>query len=90
MLADLASLEGTSKMPVSNIYVIAYNLHGKSREFIVPAERMDNAEAWHWAACEAGVGIIPKFTASNIRKVSRPDAERFGITDVQWRRSASL
>ncbi|WP_342212735.1 DUF6555 family protein, partial [Pseudomonas sp. CAH-1] len=43
-----------------------------------------------WAACEAGVGVIPKFTASDIRKVSRPAAERFGITDVQWRRSGNL
>ena len=77
-------------MPVSNIYVVAYHLHGEAREFIVRAERMDNAEAWHWAACEAGVGVIPKFTASDIRKVSRPAAERFGITDVQWRRSGSL
>ncbi|WP_236192508.1 MULTISPECIES: DUF6555 family protein [Pseudomonas] len=77
-------------MSAGNIYVIAYSLHGESREFIVRAERMDDAEAWHWAACEAGVGVIPKFTASDIKKVSRPAAERFGITDVQWRRSANL
>ena len=77
-------------MPISDIFLIAYKLHGEAREFIVRAERMNNAEAWHWAACEAGVGIIPKFIASNIRKVSRPVAERCGITDVQWRRSASL
>ncbi|WP_317847795.1 DUF6555 family protein [Pseudomonas sp. HTZ2] len=77
-------------MPISDIFVIAYKLHGEAREFIVRAERMNNAEAWHWAACEAGVGVIPKFTASDTRKVSRPDAERFGITDVQWRRSATL
>ncbi|MCL8303131.1 hypothetical protein LG197_26900 [Pseudomonas asiatica] len=77
-------------MPISDIFLIAYKLHGEAREFIVRAERMNNAEAWHWAACEAGVGVIPKFTASDIRKVSRPVAERFGITDVQWRRSATL
>ncbi|AXQ49232.1 DUF6555 family protein [Pseudomonas sp. UBA6554] len=77
-------------MPISDIFLISYKLHGEAREFIVRAERMNNAEAWHWAACEAGVGVIPKFTASDIRKVSRPVAERFGITDVQWRRSATL
>ena len=77
-------------MPISDIFLIAYKLHGEAREFIVRAERMNNAEAWHWAACEAGVGVIPKFTASDIRKVSRPVAERFGITVVQWRRSGNL
>ena len=77
-------------MPISDIFLIAYKLHGEAREFIVRAERLNNAEAWHWAACEAGVGVIPKFTASDIKKVSRPAAERFGITDVQWRRSATL
>jgi len=72
-------------MPTPQLYIIEYRLHGHSRNFIIRLDRMDNAEAWHWASCDAGVGIIPKFGREKIRKVSRPMAERYGITDVQWR-----
>ncbi len=74
-------------MPTPQLYIIEYRLHGHSRNFIIRLDRMDNAEAWHWASCDAGVGIIPKFGREKIRKVSRPMAERYGITDVQWRAS---
>jgi hypothetical protein len=49
---------------------------------------MDNAEAWHWAACDAGVGVIPKFRTADLKKISRPLAERYGITDVHWKKSS--
>lgn len=71
------------------LYVIEYQLHGEPRSFIIRVEKMDNAEAWHWAACDAGIGVIPKFGASKLKKVSRPTAERYGISDTKWRRSGS-
>ena len=76
-------------MPTPQLYIIDYRLHGQPRSFIIRLERMDNAEAWHWASCDAGIGIIPKFGREKIRKVSRPMAERYGVTDVSWRRSGS-
>ncbi|MCO7515132.1 hypothetical protein NJF44_07100 [Pseudomonas guariconensis] len=76
-------------MPTPQLYIIDYRLHGEQRSFIIRLERMDNAEAWHWASCDAGVGIIPKFGRERIRKVSRPMAERYGITEVSWRLSGS-
>ncbi len=76
-------------MPGPQLYIIDYQLHGKPRSFIIRLETLDNAEAWHWASCDAGIGIIPKFGREKIRKVSRPMAERYGITAVQWRISGS-
>jgi len=76
-------------MPSPELYVIDYQLHGQPRSFIIRLERLDNAEAWHWASCDAGVGIISKFGREKIRKVSRPMAERYGITDVRWRVSGA-
>lgn len=76
-------------MPSPQLYIIDYLLHGEPRSFIIRLEKIDNAEAWHWASCDAGIGIIPKFGREKIRKVSRPMAERYGITDVNWRLSGS-
>ncbi|WP_233631067.1 MULTISPECIES: DUF6555 family protein [unclassified Pseudomonas] len=76
-------------MPAPQLYIIEYKQHGQLRSFIIRSERMDNAEAWHWASCDAGVGIIPKFGREKIKKVSRPMAERYGITEVNWRLSGS-
>ena len=76
-------------MPSPQLYIIDYHLHGQVRSFIIRLEHMDNAAAWHWASCDAGIGIIPKFGREKIRKVSRPMAERYGITQVTWRLSGS-
>ncbi|MBA1322157.1 DUF6555 family protein [Pseudomonas shirazensis] len=74
-------------MAEPQLYVIEYELHGEFRTFIIRLERMNNTEAWHWASCDAGVGIIPRFGQHNLKKVSRPMAERYGISDVRWRAS---
>lgn len=74
-------------MAGQQLYVIEYALHGEYRTFIIRLERMDNAAAWHWASCDAGVGIIPRFGQHSIKKVSRPMAERYGLSDVLWRPS---
>jgi hypothetical protein len=81
--------EEAPAMPSPQLYIIDYQLHGKPRSFIIRLERLDNAEAWHWASCDAGIGIIPKFGREKIRKISRPMAERYGITAVSWRVSGS-
>jgi hypothetical protein len=72
-------------MPTAKLYVIDYSLHGEEKSFILRAERMDNAEAWHWASCDAGVGRIGRFGRSEVKKTSKPTAEKYGITDVKWR-----
>lgn len=69
------------------LYVIEYDLAGESRAFIIRLERMDDVEAWHWASCDAGIGIIPRFGQQKINKVSRPVAERYALTNVKWRPS---
>ncbi|MBK4997871.1 hypothetical protein IAE37_000147 [Pseudomonas sp. S31] len=71
-------------MAGTNLYVIEYELHGEYRTFILRSERMDNTDAWHWASCDAGVGIIPRFGQHKIKKVSRPMAERYGVANVRW------
>lgn len=76
-------------MPDNRLYVISYHLNGQAKEFVLRLDDMNNAEAWHWAACDAGVGIIPRFGRSNVKKVSRPQAERYGISDVRWRSSGA-
>ena len=53
-------------------------------------EKLDNAEAWHWASCDAGVGRIGRFAREQVKKTSQPQAEKFGIENVQWRRSDAL
>jgi hypothetical protein len=72
-------------MPTAKLYVIDYSLHGEEKSFILRAERMDNAEAWHWASCDAGVGRMGRFGRSEVKKTSKPMAEKYGITDVKWR-----
>ncbi|MBK5006795.1 hypothetical protein IAE33_001763 [Pseudomonas sp. S60] len=76
-------------MAGQQLYVIEYELHGDFRTFIIRLERMDNSEAWHWASCDAGVGIIPRFGQHTIKKVSRPMAERYGLANVKWRLSGT-
>lgn len=71
----------------AKLFVIDYQLHGVPKSFIIRAEKMDNAEAWHWASCDAGVGRIGRFGREKVRKVSKPLAERYGITEVTWRQS---
>jgi hypothetical protein len=48
---------------------------------------MDNAAAWNWAAVDAGFGQIPKYRMDKIPVISKPKAEQFGLSDVQWTES---
>ena len=71
-------------MSQSNHYKIEYLLSGVYKTFYVSADFMDNAEAWNWAAVDAGAGEIPKSRWDKVSKVTKPKAERLGITNVQW------
>lgn len=72
----------------AKLFVIDYQLHGDHKSLIIRAETMDNAEAWHWASCDAGIGRIGRYGREKVKKVSKPLAERYGITDVTWRQSS--
>jgi len=71
----------------AKLFVIDYTLHGQPKSFIIRLEKLDDAEAWHWASCDAGVGRIGRFAREKVKKTSQPQAEKFGIENVQWRRS---
>lgn len=71
----------------AKLFVIEYALRGERKTFIVRAQRMDNAEAWHWASCDAGVGRIGRYEREQVRKMSKPVAERYGISEVSWRQT---
>jgi hypothetical protein len=69
---------------LSNHYAIRYLNHGRYKSFYIYSEAMNNAEAWHWATVDAGVRQIPKYRRDQIPKLSKPQAELLGITDVEW------
>ncbi|TFY92979.1 hypothetical protein DYL61_16425 [Pseudomonas nabeulensis] len=77
-------------MPSAELYIIEYVIHGQHKSFIIRAGRMDNAEAWHWACCDAGIAIIPKFGRERMLKISKPQAERYGMESVTWRPSGAV
>ena len=71
-------------MPQEHHYRIDYLHDGNYKTFYIRAATMDNAEAWHWATVDAGVGQLPKYRSDPVTKLSKPKAERLGITNVQW------
>lgn len=68
-------------------YRIDYLLNGAYKTFYVRSFHMDNPEAWHWATVDAGYGQLPKYRHDPITKLSKPQAERLGITNVEWSRA---
>ncbi|WP_296248071.1 DUF6555 family protein [Pseudomonas sp. UBA4194] len=69
------------------LFIIDYRLHGAEKSFIIRLPQLNAADAWHWASCDAGVGIIPKFGREKIKKVGKAEAEQYGISEVRWRAS---
>ncbi|OYQ00876.1 DUF6555 family protein [Pseudomonas mandelii] len=74
----------------TDLYVIEYKLHGEPKSFVIRAKIRSNADAWHWASCDAGVAPIPKPGRKPLKLVSKPQAEKYGLTDVAWRETAAL
>ena len=66
---------------------IDYLLNGAYKTFYIRASSMDNAQAWHWATVDAGIGQIPKYRSDPIPRLSKPQAEKHGITNVEWKRA---
>ena len=77
-------------MKTNDLFTIQYRLHGIPKSFILRAPLMNNTEAWHWASCDAGVAVIPRFGQNKLKRVSRPMAEKYGITDVRWCSAAQI
>lgn len=71
-------------MPQQSHYRIDYLLNGAYKTFYIRAEIMNNAEAWHWATVDAGIGQIPKYRTDKVPKLSKPQAERHGLANVEW------
>lgn len=65
-------------------YRINYRLNGSEKMLYIRAYKMDSAEAWHWATVDAGVVQLPKYRSDPMPKLSKPQAERYGIADVAW------
>ncbi|MFF7708568.1 DUF6555 family protein [Pseudomonas sp. NPDC007930] len=76
-------------MPSPKLFIIDYRLHGSQKSFVLRHDHMDNAEAWHWASCDAGIGHIARNRHDKIKKTSKPMAEKYGITDVTWREAGA-
>ncbi|WP_440780092.1 DUF6555 family protein [Pseudomonas syringae] len=68
-------------------YRIDYLLHGSYKTFYIRAGVMDNKEAWHWASVDAGFGAIPKYRSDPVPKLSKPQAEKLGLSNVEWARA---
>ncbi|MFS2160163.1 DUF6555 family protein [Pseudomonas sp. Pseusp122] len=71
-------------MPQETHYRIDYLLNGAYKTFYIRAAKMTNAEAWHWAAVDAGLAQIPKYRNHRVQKISKPTAEQLGVTNVEW------
>ncbi|GFM68006.1 hypothetical protein PSCICO_32850 [Pseudomonas cichorii] len=71
-------------MALPKHYRIDYLLNGTFKSFYIRADNMDNAEAWHHASVDAGLARIPKYRLEKVPRVTKPHAEHFGITNVEW------
>jgi hypothetical protein len=69
----------------SSHFKVEYQLRGEPKSFYVRAPKMDSSAAWHISAVDAGFATIPKFKYDPCPRVTKPKAERLGITDVAWR-----
>jgi hypothetical protein len=69
----------------AKLYVIEYTLHGTPKSWIISSDKNENAQAWHWASGDAGVGRIPRCGREKVQKTSKPMAEKFGVENVVWR-----
>lgn len=71
------------------IFTIEYKLHDVPKIFTVRSGHMSSEDAWQWAGCDAGAAPIPKPGKPPLKLFSKPMAERYGITDVQWHGSGA-
>jgi hypothetical protein len=63
---------------------IDYLLHGVYKTFYLRASTMNDAEAWKWAAIDAGIAQLPKYRTNVVTQLSKSQVELLGITNVEW------
>jgi hypothetical protein len=71
-------------MALPKHFRIDYLLNGAFKSFYIRAEQMDAAQAWQHASIDAGLVRIPRFRMAKTAAVSRPNAEQYGISNVEW------
>ena len=54
------------------------------KTFYISSDKMDKAEAWHWVTVDAGFGQIQKYRSDKVPKISTPQAEHLGGSQVEW------
>lgn len=57
---------------IAELYIVDYKLHGQSKTFIIRLPRMNNAEAWQWPSCDAGLVPVPKLGRAPLKRFSKP------------------
>lgn len=87
-IIDTAIISCTRKVTVMQkaLYEISYRMHAAQRRFIIRTVPLTEATAWHWVACDVGIGIIPPSERDKAPAVPRSTTERFGVSDVTWKR----
>lgn len=74
-------------MPLPAHYRIDYLLNGSYKSFHVSSEHMDDTQAWHSAAVDSGFVQIPKYRIDKAQILSKPQAQAYGISQVEWAKS---
>jgi hypothetical protein len=72
-------------MMPSTHFRIDYLIHGNYKTFYIHSSAMNEVEAWHWATVDAGLGQIPKYHTDKVPRLSQLQANKLGLTYVEWR-----
>ena len=72
-------------MNSAKLSVIDYTLHGTPKSFIIRQTSLNDATAWYWAGCDAGVERIARRDRDAAKKLGLADIEKEGVTNVTWR-----
>ena len=76
-------------MNSAKLFVIDYTLHGTPKSFIIRQTSLNDATAWYWAGCDAGVERIARNERDASKKLSRADMEKKGVANVTWRSAST-
>ncbi|WP_414704836.1 DUF6555 family protein [Pseudomonas coleopterorum] len=69
-----------------SLYELTYHRCGRDVVVLVRCATMNDPLAWHWAACDAGVGLLLKTEREKTLLANRERAVRHGIKRVTWRK----
>lgn len=71
---------------ILSLYELVYYVDSIEVVILVHCEVMDEPRAWHWAACNAGVGLLLRSERDKTKLSNRKNAERYGIDRVVWKK----